>query len=504
MHRDPFGRWLLEDLASHNGIYVNDKRTSEVTPVGPGDRIAIGPFKLRLIAQPTGQMPADVTIVGTTSVIETPIEECLLEASQDGPESLSGQWMKRFMAISVQLSNVSSPEGLYPALCGSLAYQLGAAVLVLRMQTGILPSTAAPETLARHITEETEIAARQEVRLSRRVLEKVSRSSNAVMASNVRLSSGAMDLTVTDNDQPRVVLCAPISVDDDSMEVLYVDVPSIAPKDGMLDFVRTVASQAALMRKALLVAETETKRQLLDQQLERARDIQRRLLPESLETLKGADAAVHYAPALWVGGDYCDVWQLPDENIAFALGDVSGKGLPAALVMSSLHAALRASMNFCNAPAETAAYLHSHITNHFPDNIFVTLILGMFRPETAELTFVNAGHLLPLLVEPGNISELGQPKNHPLGIGQGTFEGETLKLADGQSVVFFTDGVTETFSSSGAMMGVNGLKAALACQHALSCQNIVDSVVKNATMFGKSHAQDDDLTVLALSKRQLH
>jgi phosphoserine phosphatase RsbU/P len=182
------------------------------------------------------------------------------------------------------------------------------------------------------------------------------------------------------------------------------------------------------------------------------------------------EVAVHYEPAMWVGGDYCDVWPLEDGRIAFAVGDVSGKGLPAALVMTNLQAALRTTLSFCRDLPEVMGRLSRHLEAHLPEGMFVTMVLGLLEGREGMddgreglLEFVNAGHILPMLRSPaGEVTELGTPRNPPLGIASGTYEMESLRLPAGAGLVVVTDGITECLSPAGEEFGVEGLRKTLA------------------------------------------
>jgi serine phosphatase RsbU (regulator of sigma subunit) len=233
--------------------------------------------------------------------------------------------------------------------------------------------------------------------------------------------------------------------------------------------------------------------------LELAREIQMRLTPRNPPHVSGVDVAYHYQPAQWVGGDYCDLWDMPDGRLAFVVADVAGKGLAAAMVMSSLHASLHAGTSFCAGPAEAIDYVNRHLAQHLPGDMFVTLFLGMLDAKTGRLEYVNAGHVPPLLATPGaGIEPLAPPANTVLGIGAGSFEARSQTLSRGACLLAITDGITEAMSPEGKQFGGDGLREVLRSAAAGTAADIVQDVTKAAAAFRGAGPQQDDETVLAL------
>jgi len=163
--------------------------------------------------------------------------------------------------------------------------------------------------------------------------------------------------------------------------LLYLDIPVNQTTENTFDFVRAVSRQVSLTRKSLVFMQVKAERQIIDQQLSLAHDIQSKLSPSELEHGLGIDIAVCYKPAMWVGGDYYDVWSLENGQIAFAVGDVSGKGLPAAMIMSNLQAALRTTMTFCTELSTVVKHVNQHLCQSLRDDMFVTFFLGLFDPS---------------------------------------------------------------------------------------------------------------------------
>jgi len=235
--------------------------------------------------------------------------------------------------------------------------------------------------------------------------------------------------------------------------------------------------------------------------LDLARRIQMRLTPRQPQPVPGIDVAVHYQPAQWVGGDYCDLWTLNDGRLAFVVADVSGKGLPAAMVMASLHASLHAGMAFCSGPAQAIEYVNEHMLQHLPEGLFVTLFLGLLDVHSGRLVFLNAGHMPPLLSRPGvEFEPLGESHNGVLGIDSGPFVAQERTLPPGACLLALTDGITETESPEGDQFGIHRVQAVLRAQNSPTAQQMVRAVAEAASTFRGAGPQEDDVTVLGLRR----
>ena len=507
LYKDPFGRWIVEDLGSRNGTWVGGERVT-LRAVSPGERMVIGPFTLTLSGPQDQRIPASPSALTTTSLLEDGAEEGLVQVPPDARETLSGRRLKDLNALGDSLARVTDSRDLYSEACRCLATVPGSVALVLRLVAPAEGSVQLPETLACHFAPASATAGAEpqggaappsNFRLSRRVVQSVAASGLAVTASSVRLTGDQLGLTVIDDLAPRAVYCAPITRGDGWIDALYVEAPADKGAPDVLDFVRAAARQIGFAGQGILRAEDAVWRRLLDHQLAMAHEIQRGLIPERLDLAPGIDLALAYEPAFWVGGDYCDVWCLPDGRIAFAVGDVSGKGLPAALVMANLHAALRTALAFQPEPSEAMRHISRHLHEHMPAGTFVTMVLGLLDAGTGRLEVLNAGHILPLVVGPSaTVSPLGEPRNLPLGLVDADFVQEAVTLDRGAALVLVTDGVTEARSPGGEEFGSQRLMDVLHGRPFAGSQDLVHAVTQAVSAFRGPLPPHDDLTVLAL------
>ena len=167
--------------------------------------------------------------------------------------------------------------------------------------------------------------------------------------------------------------------------------------------------------------------------------------------------------------------------------------------VTNLHAALRSAMASSPHPAGAIQQVADYLLKHMTGGMFVTLVLGLFRPAEGRLEYVNAGHPLPFVVEAGPaVSELGRPEYPPLGIVERTFRSQSVDLAPGATLVVVTDGITETRSPSGELFGTERLRVLLQEKAGKPSREIIDSLKGVVSEFRHSQTQHDDSTALSL------
>jgi serine phosphatase RsbU (regulator of sigma subunit)/anti-sigma regulatory factor (Ser/Thr protein kinase) len=264
-----------------------------------------------------------------------------------------------------------------------------------------------------------------------------------------------------------------------------------------------LAAQAApALRVAQLVREQKAEaatRQRFEQELEVARLIQQNFLPRKLPDLPGWQIAAYYRPAREVGGDFYDVIPLPDGRVAFVVGDVTDKGVPAALVMSATRSVLRASAQRLIEPGLVLERVNEHLCPDMPEKMFVTCLYGVLDPSSGHLRFANAGHDLPYVKTAEGVVEL-RARGMPLGLMPGmSYEEKEATLAPGESVLLHSDGVVEAHDPDRDMFGFPRLKAVMA--ETPGGQELIDRVLSDLEVFTGSDAdQEDDITMVTLQR----
>jgi phosphoserine phosphatase RsbU/P len=503
IYQDPFGRWIIEDLGSLNGIVVCGEQ-KRLWSVVPGEPIGIGPFSLSLASPPEEDAPHSEDFARSAAILSREDRYTEITSDERTPEQpLALTRLKLLNTIIDNLAALTNPSELYPTVCESLVQESRTAALILRFPDVSDHMSMVPEILASRfgdsqISREHQDAAN--LPLSRKVLEAVLKSGGAVMAKSIPSADMDIDLTLIDDSNPRVVICSPLNETGKVEYMLYIDAPMEQVFPDTFEFVRLVSRQIVAARRNLLLTQMRTERSVLDKQLEMAREIQSRLIPREPMDLPGVDLAMSYQPAMWVGGDYYDVWLDDNGKLIFVVGDVCGKGLPAAIVMSNLQAALRITMSYCPDLADAMQRINTHLLNNLPEGMFVTLFLGVFDPSTASLEYVNAGHLQPLLIQPdSDIVLLGAPDNVVLGIVDSPFRASVEIIPKGGGLMVFTDGITETLSpESEELFETERVAEALKAANGGSAKDLISAVTESVEKYRQSLAQHDDITTLCI------
>ncbi len=264
-----------------------------------------------------------------------------------------------------------------------------------------------------------------------------------------------------------------------------------------------LAGQAApALRVGQLVREQEAEaatRQRYEQELEVARLIQSHFLPKTLPDLPGWQIAAYYRPARQVGGDFYDVIPLPDGRVGFVVGDVTDKGVPAALVMSATRSLMRAAAQRLIEPGEVLERVNEQLCPDMPEKMFVTCLYGVLEPTTGHLRFANAGHDLPYVKTAHGVVEL-RARGMPLGLMTGMpYEEKEITLEPGESVLLHSDGVVEAHDPDRQMFGFPRLMETVG--DSPGGQVLIDRVLTDLDVFtGPDAEQEDDITMLTLER----
>src|SRR5215203_3260634 len=243
--------------------------------------------------------------------------------------------------------------------------------------------------------------------------------------------------------------------------------------------------------------EERIERERIEQELRVARSIQHASLPEKVPDLEGWQISPFYKPAREVGGDFYDFHLLSDGRLGVVVGDATGKGVPAALVMASARSMLRAVAQTSNSPGDVLRRVNDPLATDIPPNMFVTCFYAILDPKSGILTYANAGHDLPYLHRDGDAEEL-RARGMPLGLmpGMGYEEKETI-LEGGEAALLYSDGLVEAHDPEGEMFGFPRLRA-LVAEHGEQ-RSLGDFLLEELSSFvGESWEQEDDITLLTL------
>jgi predicted ester cyclase len=246
-------------------------------------------------------------------------------------------------------------------------------------------------------------------------------------------------------------------------------------------------------------------REHIEQELRIARLIQQTLLPKTLPQLPSYDVAAYYQPAREVGGDFYDFMELDDGRLGLVVGDVTDKGVPAALVMATTRTMLRASAQRLFSPGEVLRRANDALVTDIPPNMFITCLYAILEPESGRLVYANAGHDLPYRrTRESTAAEELRATGMPLGLMPGmSYEEKEIVLEGGESVLFYSDGLVEAHDpTTREMFGFPRLQG-LVGTHREGGSSLIGFLLSELTRFtGEGWEQEDDITLVTLERSE--
>src|ERR671915_922371 len=265
------------------------------------------------------------------------------------------------------------------------------------------------------------------------------------------------------------------------------------------DLEKRVAERTEQLKSAMAKQQQEAQeRERIEQELRVARLIQHTLLPKSAPELEGHQMAVYYQPAREVGGDFYDFLRLPDGRLGLIVGDVSGKGVPAAIVMAITRTMLRAAYHL-GSPGEILKQVNDNLFPDIPPNMFVTCLAALLDSRTGRLQYANAGHDLPYVPNSAGVSDL-RATGMPLGLMPNmSYEEKEITLQPGESILLYSDGLVEAHSPQREMFGFPRMQRYVGAHPEGAA--LIDSLLAELEQFtGEEWEQEDDITLLTLQR----
>jgi sigma-B regulation protein RsbU (phosphoserine phosphatase) len=341
-----------------------------------------------------------------------------------------------------------------------------------------------------------------EIRISRSVIDEVVANGKSVLTSDAqadpRFAGGTVMLQGV-----RSVLAVPLGVGANVFGIIYADSPLADGRftEDHLKVLTTLASVAAIRVENARLTEEQIERERLEREQQVASEIQQRFLPASAPIVTGYELQGISFPCYEIGGDYYDFIQRDDGKLVVALGDVSGKGTAAALLMSSLHAAIHAQADIHNSLVKTISAVNRYLVDSIPANRFVTLFYAELDPKNGALSFLNAGHNPPLIVHTGGTMEQLASGGLPLGImPNADFREGRTKLYPGDVLVIYSDGVSEAVNPAGEEFGPTRLYEVVARNLDASAGGIRDRIESALTKFCQGTPAADDITLVIVKR----
>lgn len=509
--RDPFGRWWVRDLGSRNGVKVNGERVTERV-LQPGSSFQLGGYRLtfRLPVPVAASDDPDLTTAGATGIEFDDAVTGEFSTLQEGNAAprISAAHLSELMRFGRDLLDTEQQSERLKSLCAFMVRDefKGHSSLVFRLRR--LDAAAPPQVLCGPINSNAFYADdTQAPYLSRNLVRHLRQTGQPVLASNMsrNLPAEAIEVSISPDVVSVSALACPVGEPtSDLLDVLYVTLPPQYGTPEWLAVASLAAEQHRLAENAWAARKHAERHVLTEQELKRAKQIQTRLVPKQV-SVPGLDVAVGFEACRWVGGDYADVAPTQDGRLLLAIADVCGKGMPAALIATSLRTMVRTGLRAgMDLPALIDA-IRPQLTEAIGEESFVTMAAAFVDPQAGTLCCVNAGHPAPFVVAPdGQIRYLPCAENFPLGISCEPIVCREERLSAGEMLVMFTDGVSELSNPAQDMLGAPRFATEVAAIYAadptLSAAELVNRVAAALDRFRAGRPNDDDQTFV-LAKR---
>jgi sigma-B regulation protein RsbU (phosphoserine phosphatase) len=305
-------------------------------------------------------------------------------------------------------------------------------------------------------------------------------------------------------DEAHSLLALPLSVKGDVLGVMLLEesAPSGRLRERRLEIITGIAQQTALAVQNDLLQQEMAERERLERELQLAHEIQQTFMPGRLPQLPGWELAVTWRAARQVAGDFYDLFELPGGRLGLVIADVADKGMPAALFMTLTRTLVRAAALEEESPRAALARVNDLLVPDAQQGMFVTGVYAVLLLETGQLIYANAGHPAPLLLRSRTreLERLGTG-GMALGVLPGiNLEERIVSLGAGDTLIFYTDGVTEAFSPEDDMYGEGHLGATIRATDSASAQAMLDAISDSVTAFVGDNPPSDDITLMVLRR----
>ncbi len=491
--------WTVHDLGSKNGTFVNNIPLKARLTLKPGDRITAG--HLVVVYAPTSQNAEDGVVVfeggpssPSTSTVVTSLEGALSNQTMafERAGAKTSAPMQALIRAGQELSENRPLDDLFSTILGLAIEAVNAQRAVLLLQEGdaLVPKAHKGEGF----------------RISTAVRDKVMKERCSVLVRDAQVDSEFKGSKTIVEQRVHSMMAAPLQTKDRIIGLIYVDSPFVLrefQKDD-LDLLTVMANVAAIRIENARLAEVEAAERIMKRDLSQAAEIQQGMLPVQAPHVRGADLAGYNAACRTVGGDYYGFFQYSDERVALALGDVSGKGMPASLLMMALHARVQVLAEDPGDLGEFMMRLNKATCANCPSNRFITFFFCVLDAASGELKFANAGHNPPIVLRASGEAEMLEGGGPVLGIlAIAPYSQAAARLEPGDMLVLYSDGVTEATNSEYEEYGEERFIEVLRQNRDQPAEEIVAAVTRSLAEFTGSAPQADDIT-LVVARRLAH
>ena len=487
--------WTVVDLGSKNGTMLNGQPLTAKTTLRSGDRIMAG--HLILICDGLTSRPSNPVVVfdaagdlsagdeSSSTTVITNLEGIMRADAKGESQGFAATQVNALIRAGNELAGERPlPELFRFILDLSIDAVKGDRGILLTLENGqLVPQANRGEGF----------------RISSTVRNRVLDTGASVLVCDTANDEALRERKSIVEQNIRSLIAVPLQTGKEIIGIIYIDSPSILRQFSRddLNLLTVMANVAAVRIEHTRLAEMERAKQIMARDLDQAAEIQQRYLPSVAPTIKGLDLAGHNAPCRTVGGDYFDFFPYEGSRVAMVLGDVSGKGMPASLLMMGLQARVQALAEEPKSLAEVMTRLNRLTSANCPANRFITVFFCILNGETGELTFCNAGHNPPLIIRANGDSEQLEGGGPVIGILPSIEYQEYRVMVDvGDTLVIYSDGVTEAADAADDEFETDRLAEAVRRSRHLPATEIVEAIKQAVIDHAAGAPQSDDITVI--------
>lgn len=490
--------WTVQDLGSKNGTFVNNIPLKARLVLRPGDRVTAGHITVVYAPESAGAGPGVVIFDGedestspTAATVVTSLEGALsnqtLALERGGPKASAP--LQALISAGQELAENRPLAELFPII-------LDLAIKAVNAHRGVVLTLEGENLVPRAHKGDG-------FRISTTVRDQVVNKKSSILVRDAQLDDAFKGQLSIVEQKVHTMMAVPLQTKDRIIGLIYVDSPSVMrvfTKDD-LSLLTVMANVAATRLETARLVEVEQAERIMKRDLAQAAEIQKRILPDKAPQIRGLDLAGFNMACRTVGGDYYGFFPYPDGRVALALGDVSGKGMPAALMVMGLQARLEVLAEDPHDLSSLVTRLNKITCANCPSNRFITFFIALANPATGDFAFANAGHNPPIIVRASGEMEMLEGGGPVLGILPIAKYGEqNARLGKGDVLVIYSDGVTEATDRAEEEYGEERLIEIVRQRRAESADAIVNAVTESVSRFAAGAPQADDITLIVAKR----
>lgn len=509
------GAVYLEDSGSRNGTYLNQERVETRVELRHNDAIHFGQTPARFTSEKAAKKSPTADFAGLETVgggqLEIQPDDNLPPSTISGTISGESRFgvlevnpkakLKAVLDISSSLAGTVDLNDLLPKILDSLfdIFKYADRGCVMLDEGGRMIPRA-----FKHRRPDTDGT----VRLSRTLVNKVLSEKVAVLSEDAAADEEFSESESIAELKIQSMMCAPLlGLDGEAIGLISIDSQNPLGQFSQddLDILMTVAGQAALSYENARLVQTFLDKQKQDNEMQIAQGVQRGLLPTTLPSAEGYQFYASYDSAQAVGGDYYDCFDLGQGRIALSFGDVAGKGVPGALIMSRMSSCVQSTLQHVTEVEPAMHAINDHMCDSAVEGRFVTYVLCIVDTINHQLTLSNAGHMSPLIRKTdGSVRQFDDELvGPPIGVVDGyPYEAETRSLEPGDIVVIVTDGVDEAMNPENELYGADRVIEFVKSGSA-QAEELGKALLGDVRRHASGHPQNDDITIMTFGRNPL-